>query len=198
MKNKKQHIFVFTGASGVGKSACMKYLSENYNIDCIELSARPFLQNNGESYDVQMTDKIQNNIQFNNTVTLLETIIKNEREEFKKSICFSRSSLDIIAYAKSLNKGLDCIEQQINFVKRNKNEFIYLYIPIEFSMKDTNDIKRGTNEEVRNLTDKYIQKYIEELNIPIITIHGDMSNRKSILDNVMKKYNIPKFKNCGV
>lgn len=42
MKNKKQHIFVFTGASGVGKSTCMKYLSENYGIDCIELSARPF------------------------------------------------------------------------------------------------------------------------------------------------------------
>lgn len=198
MKNKKQHIFVFTGASGVGKSTCMKYLSENYNIDCIELSARPFLQNNGQSYDVQMTDKIQNNIQFNNTITLLKSIIKNERGEFKKSICYSRSMLDVICYAESLNKGLDCIEQQISLIEETKNEFIYLYIPVEFSMKDTNDTKRGTNEEVRNLTDKYIQKYIEELNIPIITIHGDMSNRKFILDNIMKKYNIPKFKNCGV
>lgn len=47
----------------------MNYLRDNYSIDCIELSARPFLKNNGLSYDIQMTDSIQNNIQFNNTTT---------------------------------------------------------------------------------------------------------------------------------
>ena len=189
MKNK---IFTFVGASGVGKSTCMNYLRDNYSIDCIELSARPFLKNNGESYDIQMTDSIQNNIQFNNTTTLLKTIIKNERGKLPRSICYSRSMLDPISYALALNKGLDCWKQQIQLIKEMKNEFIYLYIPIEFEMSDVLDKKRGTNEEVRNKTNEHIVYYLKNLDILYYTICGSIKEREKILDKIMYIYNIDK------
>lgn len=188
----KNKIFTFVGASGVGKSTCMNYLRDNYNIDCIELSARPFLKNNGLSYDIQMTDSIQNNIQFNNTTTFLKTIIKNERGELKRSICFSRSNIDVLAYALTLNKGLDCWKQQIQLIEELKNEFVYLYIPIEFDMNDKSDLKRGTNEKVRNETNEHICYYLKSLNIPYHTISGSIERRKEILDKIMENYNINK------
>lgn len=188
----RNKIFTFVGASGVGKSTCMNYLKNNYNIDCVELSARPFLKNNGESYDIQMTDSIQNNIQFNNTTTLLKTIIKNERGKLPRSICYSRSMLDPISYALALNKGLDCWKQQIQLIKEMKNEFIYLYIPIEFEMSDVLDKKRGTNEEVRNKTNEHIVYYLKNLDILYYTICGSIKEREKILDKIMYIYNIDK------
>lgn len=46
-----------------------------------------------------------------------------------------------------------------------KDEFIYLYIPIEFEMSDISDKKRGTNEEVRNKTNEHIIYYLKKFKI---------------------------------
>lgn len=184
-------IFLFVGASGTGKSTCMKYLSENYNILCEELSARPFLKQNQGSYDQHMTDEIQLKIMYNNTLTILQKLIDLNSKE-NKSIVYSRSPIDVLAYMLTLNKALFLKEQQIKFINYLRNKVIWLYIPIEFQMQEVSDSLRGINENVRYKTDDNIVRLLGECNIPYYTIHGNMKKRESILDEIMIQYEINK------
>ncbi|QIG64796.1 hypothetical protein SJC03_118 [Bacteroides phage SJC03] len=179
------NIFIFTGSSGTGKSTCLKFLKENFDIECQELSARPFLPK-GNSYDVSMTDDIQLNIMFNNTTTILKKLYEGG------NVVYTRSPIDVLSYARVLGKGLACEKQQIDLIKYLNDKVIYLYIPIEFPMKETSDKLRGMNEKVRYQTDAAIYELIDEMNIPHFTIHGSIEQREETLSEIMNKYNIKK------
>ena len=185
----KSKVFVFVGASGTGKSTLMNYLRENFDIECSELSARPFLKMENGSYDQQMTDEIQLNIMYNNTLTILERLIEIELGE-KESVVYSRSPIDTLAYAKTLNKGLCLEKQQQDLIQYLNNKIVYLYIPIEFEMKEESDKLRGLNEDVRNLTDDNICMYLNFLNVPHYIIHGSIEERQQILNEIMNKFDI--------
>lgn len=179
----KNNIFVFTGSSGTGKSTCLKYLQDNFSIDCQELSARPFLPKDN-SYDVSMTDDIQTNIMYNNTITILKKLYEGG------NVVYTRSPIDVLAYAKVLGKGLSCEKQQLKLIEYLKDKIVWLYIPIEFPMQETTDKLRGMNEKVRYQTDHQIYEYIDKMNIPHFTIHGDIKQREVILEEIMIKYDI--------
>ena len=183
-----KRIITFCGASGTGKTTLLNYLKENYKIECKELSARPFLPK-GESYDISMNDDIQYNIMFNNSITLLK-----ELTDYKGPICYTRGPIDVLAYSKSLEKGIACQEQQLELIKYLYEEkgVTLFYLPIEFDMEDKEDTLRGTNQKIRNLTDKYIQDIIKKLEIPHTKIVGSIEERQKYLDIIMNIYGIEK------
>lgn len=185
-------VFCFVGSSGTGKSTLLNYIRENYYIECKELSARPFLPKDG-SYDKTLTDNIQMNILFNNTTTILKAI--NSDIE-KQNFVFSRSPIDVLSYAKVLNKGLCCENQQYDLISFLKDKIIWLYLPIEFELKDLDDTQRGTNEEVREKTDFYIRQLIDFFKLEYFshfyTIKGSIENRYYEIDKIMQKFGIVK------
>lgn len=185
-------IFAFVGASGSGKSTLGKYLTDNYDIEFREVSARPFLEDLNKSYDEQMNDVMQTRIMYNNLESVYEAILEANTEN--KNICLSRCCIDVLAYAHALNKGLGCEKLQENTIKKLSDKIVLLYTYIDFPMSQKEDTLRGINEKVRKDTDENIFKILEKLNIPHFLIFGDLNKRKETLDEIMKKYDIPSIK----
>lgn len=183
-------IFGFTGCSGSGKSTLLNYIKTKYNVECKELSARPFLNKNNGSYDKQMNDDIQMNIMYNNIEQTYRYL--NIINTTNKNIAVSRTLIDVLAYSRVLNHGLCCEKQEIETIKYLKDKIIFLYTIPDFNLKinDEKDTLRGMNEEIRLKTDKKIYEILTELNIPYIKIYGNLENRKKIIDNLMYKNNI--------
>lgn len=186
------YIFGFVGASGTGKSTLLKYISDNYNVDCRELSARPFLDKSKGSYDEQMTDLIQSRIMLNNIDMTHRFIYESLTEH--KNIAISRTMIDVLAYARTLKHGLGFEEQQEEFIQyiNNLKNFIIFYTLPDFPLTDQNDSIRGLNEQVRQDTDLNILSILCDLNIDYITLKGSVKERIEVIDNIMLNYEINK------
>lgn len=184
------YILGFVGASGSGKSTSMKYLSENYNIDCRELSARPFLDSTKGSYDEQMTDIVQTRIMLNNLDYTHRAI--EECQNKKINIALSRTQVDVLAYSTVLNHGQDFQIQQFDFITYliNNPNYLFIYTRADFELTQVDDKLRGMNEEIRKETDNEILKILDLFNISYFTIYGEIDTRKFLMDNLMKKLNI--------
>lgn len=181
-------IFAFVGCSGSGKTTLGKYLAENFDIEYREVSARPFLEDLTKSYDEQMNDCMQTRIMYNNLESVYEALLEANTEN--KNIVLSRCCIDVLAYARTLNKGLDCEKMQENTISKLRNKIVILYTIPDFKMSETEDILRGMNEEVREQTNESILNIIDELDIPHYLIRGSLEHRKETLNKVMKDYNI--------
>lgn len=187
----------FIGPSGSGKSTLLNYISENYDIKTKEVSARKFLDSTKGSYDEQMNDELQTKINFHYIKETFENIIKIYEG---KSIITTRCLIDSLAYTYTLKAAeflIPQMEEAVEFLKERilNNEMIILYTPCDFPMAQIDDKIRGMNEDIRQKTDKVFIDILGRFNIPHFTIKGTIEERKSILDEIMKKYNIQKLLN---
>lgn len=181
-------IFAFTGPSGSGKTTLGNYLSKNFDIEYREVSARPFLEDLNKSYDEQMNDIMQTRIMYNNLESVYQALF--EANINNKNICLSRCCIDVLAYAKALNKGLGCEKLQQNTISYLKDKIVLMYTCPDFPMKDKDDKLRGLNEDIRQKTDSNIVQIMSDLIIPCYTLSGSLENRKNLLNTIMKKYDI--------
>jgi len=172
-------VFCMTGASGVGKSTLMKHIHVLYqDIVVQEISARPFLPKN-DSYDKTLTDELQTIISQNQFMSILDGIL---RDHFH---VFSRSPIDSLAYQKVLNKARYMDSTLYRGIEITRLHIHYLYIPIEFEMKDVNDIIRGTNKDVQKKTDTEIVKLLKETEVEYTTITGTVQERFTQLTQIL-------------
>ena len=171
-------------------------MSENYNIEYREVSARPFLEDLNKSYDEQLTDVMQNRIMYNNMESVYKALLEANTKD--KDILLSRCCIDVLAYARALNKGGDCQPLQKNTIEFLNDKLIILYTIPDFPMVEE-DILRGKNEDVRQKTNEEILKIFKELNVPYFALKGSLDNRKEICDCIMKVFGISKVRkdeNC--
>lgn len=181
-------IFAFCGASGTGKSTLLKYIKENYNIEVKELSGRDFLPKDN-SYDKTLTDEIQTKIVYNRAIETAKALADLTKD---KSIVFSRSNLDTLSYSLVLHKAESLNDLQKKEIESLKDYIIYFYLPVEFDMKDENDIVRGTNKDVQRDTDKNIRLIINQFNLwnHVYTLTGSVKERTDELDEIFSKYGV--------
>lgn len=183
-------IFSFVGASHTGKTTLGKFLSENYNIEYREVSARPFLDKDVEdSYEKQIDDYKQNRIMYNNLESVYEAIF--DAALYDKKIVLSRCCIDVLAYARTLKKGLTCESLQEETIKKLKDKIVILYTVPDFPMSEEDKL-RGNNEIVRAETDTNIFNILTDLNIPFYLLKGSLEERQHKLEDVMLKYGILK------
>ena len=183
MPNNK--IMCFVGSSGTGKTTLLNYLKEKFDAETVELSGRGFLSN-ASSYDVQVEDTIQSQIAYFNTSTILLKMLEIKGNSKAKITCFSRSPIDVMAYELTLNKSKYLLPLQTKVLQQIKDNIIWIYLPIEFPLSDKSDIKRGLNEEVRNLTDENIKDLLFENEINYYTLRGSIEERQKELNYIIE------------
>lgn len=187
-KEKKEGIyFSFIGASSSGKSTLLKYISQNYNIETKEVSARKLLDSTKGSYDEQMCDELETKINFYYLRETFNNILKAKEGE---NIITSRCIIDALAYTHSLKAAEFLIPQMEEAVNLIKDKVVILYTPCDFPMTEVEDKLRGMNEKIRQETDKEFLNIIKQLDIPHYTINGTIQERQEKIDIIMNKYNI--------
>lgn len=175
-------VFCLVGASGVGKSSILDYVKNNFNIDVREVSARPFLPAHTD-YVNSLDEHSQVLITQNRFVSFIEPLIKNE------SVFFSRSPIDSLAYEMVLDKAPYIVNLLKRQIEITQDKIQYLYIPIEFEMKDEGDVVRGTNDEVQAKTDEAIRAiFCTFPDIGVVDVYGSLEDRYRIIDEVLKEY----------
>ena len=175
-------ICAFTGASGTGKTTLLKLIDKELNFATVELSARPYLSSNG-SYDQTNNDSTQRKIMFGSTVAFAKSILN----EYHSNIFFSRCAIDKLAYAQTLDLARDVqgvVKQEIEEIVKPYVQVFY--IPIEFPMKEENDIIRGANEEIRRKTDQNIRAILAGMNIDFILVSGTVKERFETIKKSLK------------
>lgn len=179
-------LICFTGASGSGKSTLGTYVSDNYDIEFRENSARPLLEKEKGSYDEQMTDELQQNIMFYQLKNIYEAYI--EQSFNNRSILLSRSPVDSFAFSFALQKGLNSNSKRISLdaIHYFKDKIIIIYCPVDFENKVKDDELRGNNDQMRNKTDFFIKDILFRENLPYFTLQGSLANKKEQLDNILK------------
>lgn len=184
--NKK--IIIFTGASGSGKSTLLSLLNEKYDIEHIEVSARKFLDKDKGSYDEQMCDELQSKIIYNNTLESIKHIFLNDN----KIVGLSRGIVDCIAYSRVLKASTFLESLATEFLNTIKDKVIWIYLPVEFSLKDedSKDIMRGMNEDIRRKTDIEIKNVLFENKVFYYEVSGTIENRLSQIEDILKINNI--------
>lgn len=187
MEKRNGLYFSFIGASSSGKSTLLKYISNNYDIETKEVSARKLLDSSKGSYDEQMNDELEAKINF---YYFQETIKNIFLAEEGHNIITTRCVIDSLAYTHSLKAAEFLIPQMEDAVNLIKNKVIILYTPCDFPMTEVEDKLRGMNEEIRQKTDKEFLKIIKEQNIPHYIINGSIEERKKKIDEIMNIYNI--------
>jgi len=189
MKVNKGLYFTFIGASGSGKSTLLEYISEKYNIETKEVSARKLLDPTKGSYDEQMCDELEAKINFYYAQETFKNILLAEQGH---NIVTTRCIIDSLAYTHSLKAAEFLIPQMEEAIEFIKTKVIFLYTPCDFPMNQVEDKLRGMNEKVRQETDLEFTKIIHKLNIPHFIISGSLKERIKKIDNIMKKYGINK------
>ena len=174
-------IFCLVGASGTGKSTILNYVRSNFNIKVSEVSARPFLPQD-KSYVESSDDFNQVIITQNRFVCFMEPLITGH------PMFFSRSPIDGLAYGRVLGCAThinDLLKRQIELTSAAVK---YLYVPIEFDMKDEEDKVRGVDIETQKKTDEEMVKIMEECNIKSVKIFGTKKERLAKIDKLLKEY----------
>lgn len=184
---KNGFYFSFIGASGSGKSTLLNYISQKYDIETKEVSARKFLDSSKGSYDEQMCDELETKINF---YYLQETFKNILLAKEGHNIITTRCIIDSLAYTYSLKAAEFLIPQMEEIINVIKDEIIILYTPCDFPMFQVEDKLRGMNEEIRQKTDKEFLNLISKLNISHYTINGSIEKRKEKIDKIMKEYHI--------
>ena len=186
-----KHIFGFVGASGSGKSTILNYISQKYDILCQEISPRCFFDENNGSYDQQNTNEIQSKIVLHNVDSTHRMIEKSILEN--KNIALTRTPLDVYGYCKALNKASymqDWLENTIDYLSNLEN-YVFLYFPLGFSLKNSSDILRGNNEEIRQKTDKEIFNVLWWKRIKYRAVYGQgVRRRMERMDEIMKEFGV--------
>jgi len=148
-------LYCLVGASGTGKSTILNYIRLHFNITVMEVSARPFLPTDTDYVNGLTTDS-QVLITQNRFTSFIEHAVKGE------TIFFSRSPIDSLAYEKTLKKA-PFLENLLNRqIEVTKHLIEYIYLPIEFNMEESEDVVRGTNKEVQELTDFHIKDILKQ------------------------------------
>lgn len=176
-----KNIYCLVGASGTGKTTLLNYVKDNFNIEVSEVSARPFLPPT-ISYVESSNDKNQVLISQNRFLTIIEAHIKN------KTILFSRSVIDSLAYGRVLGCGSFIDDLLCREIKISKDIIQYLYIPIQFGMNDDEDIVRGKDEDIQRKTDKAMLEIMSEYGIIPTIIEGNKKERTNKLNQIFKKF----------
>jgi len=184
LHSRSEKLFAFMGASGVGKSTLLSYIEENFTLNVEELSARPFLPKDGRDYVNSLDSTSQVLITMNRFVSLSESIINC------KPTVFSRSTIDSLAYEMVLKKAPYLVQLLQRQVEITKNSFTYLYIPIEFDMKNGSDMIRGSNRKIQLETDKAIKEVLEYHKIDYLTVSGNKEERFKKLDMIFEEYRL--------
>lgn len=190
-------VYCFTGASGVGKSTLINFISENFNAQVDELSGRQFLPHHA-SYDQTLTDEMQVLISQNRFLKIIEAILNeiNNKVSFVGKIIgskddvfvFGRSPIDNIAYQRVLHKGEFLEPILLREIEIFRPYIHYLYIPIEFEMKEKDDVVRGTNSDVQMQVNKHIFNLLKELHLPYDEIHGSIKERCDQLTIILDEF----------
>jgi len=174
-------VICLCGASGTGKSTILNYVKTKYRhqVDVVEVSARPYLPKNTD-YVNSLDGQSQVLITQNRFVDIVSGFTK------KWQTLYSRSPLDSLAYEAVLGKApflLPLLQRQ---VMETKDKIQYIYIPVEFEMKDSDDIIRGTNTDVQSQTDAVIFEALDKFNIDYIDLSGNIKERMEKIDELFR------------
>lgn len=172
-------IYCLCGASGTGKTTLLNYIRDNFNIDVLEVSARPYLPKD-KDYVKSSNETNQILITQNRYIDITNAIMQ------AKPTVFSRSPIDSLAYEYALNicdSIIPLLERQID----STYEFIeYIYLPIEFKMEY--DEVRGNDEEMRENVDNQIINIFNRFKINYHILKGDVKQRCIQLDEILKEW----------